>query len=585
MIQQENFHSPWPLVYEDIDSSTFDNHHHHQVVNFTMVSHVDDDYIPYGIVMDDHVDDDYIPYDIIMNDHVDDYDFNTLLSTSENGTLSEISIFTNDHIQFPIQQETLELPSLMEFESFHSISCPQIVDVQDHEYREESEASFASQTLLDNQRQSSNFLGDSCKTVISSTLITNDFPSTKISCEAWSPTQSMKSDFSSIQQSLIVPQENMEIDNEVILPHLMEAHGEALEKGQKALAEVHLKCISQKVTPLGDSLETLAFYLSQEVTNHADYLKGEARKSFEEAFKVIYQGNPIGKIAHFAAISSILEAAAMLEDCDEIHIIDFCIGNGVQWPFLLEAVSKMKKRLKLTSVKWSDENSECVWNFEDTKRELYEYAKSCGLKLKVEEKELEVLVCEIKRMNKRGLKKEFLAFNLMIGLPHMGMVRSRRKSAFEFVKVAEDLIKNYGGKGMVTFGDGDAFEKLKNSMSFKSFYEGNLVHYKALLESIESQFSERFSEARTACEVLFVAPCISSLDWLQTWEEMKSDGNFEVGFSLEGGRLSKNVLMEVGEVLRGSESSYEARIEGQNENELVLEWKGNQLLRFSIWKN
>ncbi|XP_058739760.1 protein NODULATION SIGNALING PATHWAY 2-like [Vicia villosa] len=570
MIQQEIFHSPWPLVYEDINSSIFVNHNH-QVVDpysFTMVNHVDDDYVPYGIIMDDHVEK-FDPYDIIMDDHVDDYEFNTLLTTSDTSTLSDISIFTNDHIQFQIEQETIELPSLMEFESFHSILYPQIVDIQDHQYQEETEASFTSQNLYRGQ---------------SSNLYTDDFPSQNFSYEERSPTQSMKSDFSSTQQSLNLPQENMQIDNKVILPHLMEAYGEALEKGQKALAEVHLKCISQKVTPLGDSLETLAFYLSQEVTNHGDYLKGEAHKNFEEAFKVIYQGNPIGKIAHFAAISSILEAA-MLEDCDEIHIIDFCIGDGIQWPFLLEAVSKMKKRLKLTSIKWSDDDSECVWNFEDTKRELYEYAKSCGLKLKVEEKELEELVSEIKRMNKKGLKKEFLAFNLMIGLPHMGMVRSKRKSAFEFLKVAEDLIRNYGGKGMITFGDGDAFEKLKNSLNFKSFFEGNLVHYKALLESIESQFSEKFSEARIACEVLFVAPCISSLDWLQTWKEMKSDGNFEVEFGLEGERLSKNVLMEVSEVLRGSESSYEARIEGLNENELVLEWKGTQLLRFSIWKN
>jgi hypothetical protein len=85
--------------------------------------------------------------------------------------------------------------------------------------------------------------------------------------------------------------------------------------------------------------------------------------------------------------------------------------------------------------------------------------------------------------------------------------------------------------------------------------------------------------------VLFVAPCISSCDWLQTWEEMKIDGDFQIEISLESGSLSKNVLMEVKEVLRGCESSYQARIEGGNENELVLEWKGTQLLRFSIWKN
>lgn len=585
MSQQEILHTPWPLIYEHMDSSTFDHHHHHQVIepySFTMVDHVDD-YDPYGIIMDDHVDVDYVPYGIIMDDHVEyDYEFNTLLSTSENSTLSEISIFTNDHIQFPIDEETLELPSLMELDS---ILSPQIGNIHEQEYyQEESEGSFPSQNFPHNlEGQISNPLGDSCKMAASATY--DHFPSQNSPCDAWSPTLSMKSDFSSIQQSLTLPQENMEIENQVSLPHLMEAHGEALEKGQRALAEVNLKCISQKVTtPIGDSLETLAFYLAQEVTNHGEYLKGEAYKNFQAAFKVFYQGNLVGKIAHFSAISSILEAA-MLEDCDEIHIIDYCLGNGVQWPFLLEAVSKMNKRLKLTSIKWSDENSERVWNFEDTKRELYEYAKSCGLILKVEEKELEQLSSELKIMNETGGKKEFLAFNLMTGLPHMGMVRRRRKHAYEFLKVAEDLIKNYGIKGIITFGDGDAFEKLKNSLNFMSFFEGNLVHYKALLESIESQFSTKFSEARIACEVLFVAPCISSLDWLQTWEEMKSDGYVKDGISIDGGRLSKNVLMEVREMLRGSDSSYQARIEGENENQLVLEWKGSQLLRFSIWKN
>jgi hypothetical protein len=111
------------------------------------------------------------------------------------------------------------------------------------------------------------------------------------------------------------------------------------------------------------------------------------------------------------------------------------------------------------------------------------------------------------------------------------------------------------------------------------------VHYKALLESIESQFLEKYSKARIACEVLFVAPCISSCDWLKTWEEMKSDGDFLTEISLESGSLSKNVLMEVKELLRGCESSYQAKVEGENGNEIVLEWKGTQLLRFSIWKN
>ncbi|XP_027351331.1 nodulation-signaling pathway 2 protein-like [Abrus precatorius] len=545
MMQPEILQSPW-LFYEDM-SSTFD-----QVVE------------SYGLTMDDHVGD-CGSYGFTGDDHVDDCGLllSTLLSTQED-TASEVCsipfpsspIFPNDHVQYPIDEETLQLPSLMELDDFDSILSTQINGIQGHEYLGESEGSFPLQNL-----------------------------SSEVPHDAWSPTPSVMSELSTIQTSLTLPQENMEIDNHVSLPHLMEACGEALEQGQKALVEVILRCMSKKASPLGESLERLAFYLSQDTSNHGEYLKGEAFKNFEAALRAFYQGLPIGKIAHFASISTILEAIP--EDCDAIHIVDFCIGHGVQWPPMIEAIAHKHKTLKLTSIKWGDESSECVstpCNFEETRRQLYENAKSCGLKLIVEEKGVEELVIEIKKINKKGGRKVFLAFNCMMGLPHMGKVMSIRH-ALEFLRVAKDLINNSGNRGIITFGDGGAFEKVKNSLNFRSFFDGHLVHYQALLESMESHFPTCFSEARIAMEQLFLQPCISFLDWLQTWEEMKRDCHLEAEISLEGCKLSKNILMEVREVLRGSDGSYQAKIEGQNFNELVLEWKGTQLLRFSSWKN
>ena len=155
----------------------------------------------------------------------------------------------------------------------------------------------------------------------------------------------------------------------------------------------------------------------------------------------------------------------------------------------------------------------------------------------------------------------------------------------QFLRVAEELINTSGNRGIITFGDGGAFEKVKNNLNFWSFFYGHLVHYQILLESMESHFPTRFSEVRIAMEQLFLQPCISSLDWLQTWEEMKRGDHLEAETSLEGCQLSKNILMEIREVLRESEGSYQAKIEGQHDNELVLEYKGTQLLRFSTWKN
>ncbi|RDX88219.1 Nodulation-signaling pathway 2 protein, partial [Mucuna pruriens] len=557
MVQPEDLQFPWSSS-EDMNS-TFDQDV--ESYGFTMYDHVGD-YGPYGFTIYDHVGG-CGPYGFTMDDdHIGDCGLNTLLSTLEDSSSEVCSIpfpsspiFPNDYVQYSINEETLELPPLMELDDFDCILSAQIPSTQGHG---ECEGSF--------------------------------FPSQNLSSEvendAWSPSPSVKSELSSIQTSpLTLPQENMEIENQVSLPHLMEACGEALEQGQKALAEVILRCMSQKATPLGESLERLAFYMSQGMTNHGDYLKGEAFKNFEAAQRALYQGLPIGKIAHFAAVSAIIEA--MPQDCEVVHIVDFCIGLGVQWPAVFEAIAHMHKTLKLTSIKWGDEDPECVsspCNFEETRRQLYEHAKSCGLKLKVEEKRVEELVTEIKKMNKRGGRGEFLAFNIMTGLPHMRRVRSRRH-ALEFLRVAEDLIKSSGNRGIITFGDGAAFEKVKNNLNFRSFFNGHLEHYHALLQSIESHFPTHFSEARLAMEQLFLQPCISSLDWLQTWEEMKRGGHLEAEISLEGCKLTNNILMEIREVLRGSEGSYQARIEGQHDNELVLEWKGTQLLRFSTWKN
>ncbi|CAJ1807589.1 unnamed protein product [Sphenostylis stenocarpa] len=546
MMQQEALQSPWPLL-EDMNS-TLDQGV--ESYGFTVFSHASD----YG-------------HEFTMYDHVGDYELHSLLSTLEDSTTEICSIpfssspflFSNDHIHthYPINEETIQLPSLMELDDFDSILDSQIVSIQGHGYLAESEGSF--------------------------------FPSQNLSSEvenAWSPTPSIRSELSTNQASpLTLPQENMEIENQLSLQHLLEAYGEALEQGQGSLAEVILRCMSQKASPLGESLERLVFYMSQGMTNHGNYLKGEAFKNLEVASRALYQGLPTGKIAHFAAVSTILEA--MPQDYYGVHLVEFSIGDGVQWAPIIEAIAHMNKTLKLTLIKWGDEDLECVSSpsqFEETKRRLYEHAKSCGLKFNIEEKGVEELVAEIKKTNKMGGRGEFLAFNLMTGLPHMRRVRSRRQ-VLQFLRVAEDLINTSGNKGIITFGDGGAYEKVKNNSNFRSFFEGHLVHYQALLESIESHFPTRFIEAKIAMEQLFLQPCISSLDWLQTWEEMHKGGHVEANINLNGCQLSRNILMEIRQVLRGSEGLYEAKIEGQNDNELVLEYKGTQLLRFSTWKN
>ncbi|XP_041023830.1 protein NODULATION SIGNALING PATHWAY 2-like [Juglans microcarpa x Juglans regia] len=392
-------------------------------------------------------------------------------------------------------------------------------------------------------------------------------------------------DVSSNNQPLVtLPGEDMEIDNLRTVYHLLKAYGETFEKDERELAQVILRRISEKVSPIGKSLERVAFYLCQDVENQGDYLKQESCKNFEAAFQAFYQSFPEGKFAHYAANSAILDA--MPGVVETIHIVDFHMGEGVQWPPMMEAIAHQHKTLRLTSIKW-EEDARSLWSFEETKRRLHNQARVLGLKLKVEEMGIEDLVSETRKMQKRDSRREWMVFNCMFSLPHMGRGRSRTL-VMEFLKVAKELISsstNSCNRGIVTFGDGDAYDKLKHCSGFGSFFEGYVEHYQALLESLRMNFPPHLLEARIAIECLFVAPCISSLSWLHKWEEMMNGCHPQERLGLEGRKLSQEILAEAKEMVKEGESSYGARIVGQIGNEMVLEWKGITMVRVSIWTN
>jgi len=52
----------------------------------------------------------------------------------------------------------------------------------------------------------------------------------------------------------------------------------------------------------------------------------------------------------------------------------------------------------------------------------------------------------------------------------------------------------------------------------------------------------------------------------------------------EGLRLSNESLLEAKEMVREGEAPYTVRIEGENYNEMVLEFRGTRLIKFSAWK-
>ncbi|KAJ0442241.1 putative transcription factor GRAS family [Helianthus annuus] len=372
----------------------------------------------------------------------------------------------------------------------------------------------------------------------------------------------------SMNLTMVLP---MEVEGQTSLGSLLKAYGEAMEMGQRELANAIVGCLNEKASPLGGTMERVAFNLFHS-GNQIDYIKQESTKNYKSAFKAFYECFPYGRFPHFAANSAILEA--IMNDSRKVHIIDFDMGEGVQWPPMLEAIGKLKREIKLTSIRTNYAQS---YSFEETKNRLSDYANRCGLKLEVQDVGIEDLVWEIVRSHGH----DFLAFNCMVGLPHMGR-RRNRSEVMEFVRAAKNLLLT--NKGILTFGDGEDWENTNVSRGFGSFFDDYLKHYHALCESMERSFPENLTEARLAMETLFVGPYVSSLSWYQKWQNDRGDYGFKEDIGLMGWRLSKESLMEAKEMVNERQSAYSIRLVGQNNNEMVLQWRGTPLVRVSAWK-
>ncbi|KAH6798263.1 hypothetical protein C2S52_022817 [Perilla frutescens var. hirtella] len=405
----------------------------------------------------------------------------------------------------------------------------------------------------------------------------NEGTSSSAEAEEWSPCPSLESSQNihvPTNMPITLPGKDMELGNELSLTHLLRAYGEAMDDGNNgSLARVIVESINERSSPQGNTMERVAYNMFKSKDEHGEYLRQESIKNFVTAFNVLYQSLICGRFAHNAANSAILESVP--DDATVLHIVDFDIGEGIQWPTLIEALSQKKKLVKLTSIKLGEDDISSCWEFEETKERLQVHARQYGVKLQIEEKCIDEFAVELMKRKKNG---HWLVFNCMVALPHMAR-RRRRSRVIEFLKVAEELLASFDG--IVTLGDGEAGDGLGDCISFESYFGKLLVHYRALFESLECNFPAHLVEARTAMECLFLAPFMCPVSWLQEWREMAKYLEFDS--ILKGRKVSPGSLGEAKVMVNERADSYNVEIRGLSQNVMVLRWKETMLVKFSTF--
>nr|XP_016452673.1 PREDICTED: DELLA protein GAI1-like [Nicotiana tabacum] len=127
--------------------------------------------------------------------------------------------------------------------------------------------------------------------------------------------------------------------NGVRLVHTLMACAEAIQQEKMKLAEALLKQIGFLAVSQAGAMRKVATYFAEALARkvYRLYPSNPNDPAFTDLLQMhFYETCPYLKFAHFTANQAILEAFA---NKNKIHVIDFSMKQGMQWPALLQALA------------------------------------------------------------------------------------------------------------------------------------------------------------------------------------------------------------------------------------------------------
>lgn len=373
-----------------------------------------------------------------------------------------------------------------------------------------------------------------------------------------------------------------ELMEENSLSDLLLTGADAVEAGDSSLALAVLSKLHGLLAGTCENAATssfgrLAYHFAQGLQSRISgarspcYPPDPLQSGIMSAHQMIQELSPYVKFAHFTANQAILDAT--ISDTD-IHVIDFNLGEGIQWPSLMSDLARLGgKSLHLTAIitdaGYSDDthqaaarrlsefaeslnlpfqyNSLCVRHEED----LDDFSRNCGGSV--------VVSCDTTNLCYRsGSKLQMLL---------LGCVRKLQPKSV--VVIEEELVRI--GK-----------EACLSQASFVEFFFEALHHFTTVFESLSSCFS---SGNNRAClrlvEKDMVGPKIQ--DFVGQYGAVAPEAAAGAPKALEGFTSCElsacniaQARMLVGLFNRGFGTTHE-------KGRLQLCWKSRPLISVSVW--
>ncbi|XP_078169270.1 scarecrow-like protein 9 [Carex rostrata] len=164
---------------------------------------------------------------------------------------------------------------------------------------------------------------------------------------------------------------------------------EAISTNDNKIASELIKQIRKEASPIGDGIQRLACILVDGLearlagTGSVTYRQYVTRKvhtiDYLKAYYMLTRASPAPRIAYHFANESIL---SVIGNATKIHVVDFGITFGFQWPSLIQALAKRKggpPKLRITGVDLPRPGFHPAERVNETGKRLEDYAQSFGV--------------------------------------------------------------------------------------------------------------------------------------------------------------------------------------------------------------
>ncbi|KAH9310780.1 hypothetical protein KI387_025815 [Taxus chinensis] len=276
-----------------------------------------------------------------------------------------------------------------------------------------------------------------------------------------------------------------------------------------AAFQMILQC-KQLSTPYGDSMERIGYYFTDAMEEKIELdtrgfintmTSAENLLNIKEKIKEVemasiswYQSLPYSKVAHFTANQAILEAVGTASN---IHIIDFDIKDGLQWPNLMQSLTLRQSGppeiLKITAITRQ--------RFHKTKKagkRLSSFAKSLNISFTFKM----VIINKINDVNSDMFgvdPMEAVVVNASVMLQGLFQEPNSLRLIVDAIASLRPLVFT------VIHNEGE-----HNSISFIKRFIEVLFYYSAIFDSLDA-VNERWDLNRVRVERFFVAPGIRNM--------------------------------------------------------------------------